>query len=219
LNTKYDSCKKFVSAITSPSVFVWVPGYRQIRWVGMPMLNTGSQYLSLKDGLIPTETRLRFRVTAPYKRYPLFAGQTPLDASDVSNIGNPKYNFTTKGLAPNDYTQTTDADALLDRIFVVPNPYKGQASGGNTYESNRLETKVKIINLPVQATINIYSLDGTLIRRIEKSNNEPSVSWDLYNQAGLPIASGMYLIHVNAYGKDKVIRWFGAMRPLDVTNN
>ncbi len=219
LNTKYDSCKKFVSAITSPSVFVWVPGYRQIRWVGIPMLNEGSQYLSLKDGLIPTETRLRFRVTAPYKKYPLFAGQTPLDPSDVSNIGNPKYNFTTKGLAPNDYTQTTDADALMDKIFVVPNPYKGQASGGNTYESNRLETKVKIINLPVQATINIYSLDGTLIRRIEKSNNEPSVSWDLYNQAGLPIASGMYLIHVSAYGKDKVIRWFGAMRPLDVTNN
>lgn len=219
LNTKYDSCKRFVNAITNPSIFVWVPGYRQIRWVGIPMLNEGSQYLSLKDGLIPTETRLRFRVMTPYKKYPLFAGQTPVDASDAINIGNPKYNFTTKGLAPNDYTKSTDADALMDRIFVVPNPYKGQASGGNTYESNRLETKVKIINLPVQATINIYSLDGTLVRRLEKSNNEPAISWDLYNQAGLPIASGMYLIHVNAYGKDRVIRWFGAMRPLDVTNN
>lgn len=219
LNSKYDSCKSFVKGILDPSLFRYIPAYRQIRWVGIPMLNTGSQYLSLKDGLIPTETRLRFRVYTPYKRYPLFAGQTPVDASDITNIGNPKYNFTTKGLAPNDYTKSTDADALMDRIFVVPNPYKGQASGGNTYESNRLETKVKIINLPVQATINIYSLDGTLVRRIEKSNNEPSVSWDLYNQAGLPIASGMYLIHVNAYGKDKVIRWFGAMRPLDVTNN
>jgi hypothetical protein len=122
-------------------------------------------------------------------------------------------------LSTTDYTKVTDADALMDRIFAVPNPYKGQASGGNSYESNRLETKIKIINLPKKATVNIYSLDGTLVRRLEKDNNDPALSWDLYNQAGLPIASGMYLIHVHAYGKDKVLRWFGAMRPLDVTNN
>lgn len=213
LNTKYDSCKAFVKGITASSKFTWIPAYRQIRWVGFPMLNFGSSYLSLKDGLIPTETRLRFRVNTPFKAYKLMEGQTAV------NNGFPMYNFSTKGLAASDYTQQTSADALMDKIFAVPNPYKGEASGGNTYEANRLETKIKIINLPEKATINIYSLDGTLIRRFEKANNDPSISWDLYNQAGLPIASGMYLIHVNAYGKDKVIRWFGAMRPLDVTNN
>jgi len=213
LNSKYDSCRSFAAGIVSSSPFVRVPALRQIRWVGFPMLNFGSSYLSLKDGLIPTETRLRFRVNTPYKPYKLMEGQVAV------NNRYPMYNFSTKGMAATDYTQQTSADALMDRIFAVPNPYKGQASGGNTYESNRLETKIKIINLPEKATINIYSLDGTLIRRFEKANNEPSISWDLYNQAGLPIASGMYLIHVNAYGKDKVIRWFGAMRPLDVTNN
>lgn len=215
LNTKYDSCKVFAKGIEggSANFFKTLPFYRQIRWVGIPTLNFGSKLLSLNDGLIPTETRLRFRVYTPYKKYKLIDGQTPV------NNQFPLYNFTTKGLAPNDYTKSSDADAMLDRIFAVPNPYKGQASGGNTYESNRLQTNIKIINLPVKATINIYSLDGTLVRRLEKDNNEPAITWDLYNQAGLPIASGMYLIHVNAYGKDKVIRWFGAMRPLDVTNN
>jgi len=34
----------------------------------------------------------------------------------------------------------------------------------------------------------------------------------------LPIASGMYLVHVNAEGiGEKIIRWFGAMRPIDIT--
>lgn len=213
LNTKYDSCKSFLSGIMNSSIFINIPAYRQLRWVGIPMLNQGSNYLSLRDGLIPTETRLRFRVNTPYKQYQLMPDQVAVNGQ------NPLYKFTTKGLAPTDYSGNTDADALMDRIFAVPNPYKGQASGGNSYESNRLETKIKIINLPVKATINIYSLDGTLIRRLEKDNNDPAVTWDLYNQAGLPIASGMYLIHVHAYGKDKVLRWFGAMRPLDVTNN
>lgn len=213
MNSKYDSCRSFVAGISSPSPFTYTPAYRQIRWVGFPMLNQGSSYLSLKDGLIPTETRLRFRVNTPYKSYKLMDGQVAM------NNKMPMYKFSTKGMAASDYSDKTNADALMDRIFAVPNPYKGEASGGNTYESNRLETKIKIINLPEKATINIYSLDGTLIRHFEKANNDPAVTWDLYNQAGLPIASGMYLIHVNAYGKDKVIRWFGAMRPLDVTNN
>lgn len=213
LNTKYDSCKAFIAGISNPSSFVFVHAYRQMRWVGIPMLHEGSKLLSLKDGLIPTETRLRFRVNTPYKPYKLMDGQV------AENNQNPLYKFSTKGLAPTDYTAKTDADALMDRIFAVPNPYKGQASGGGTYETNRLETKIKIINLPKQASINIYSLDGTLVRRLEKDNNDPAITWDLFNQAGLPIASGMYLIHVKAYGKDKVLRWFGAMRPLDVTNN
>lgn len=219
LNTKYDSCKNFVKEIVNPSLFRYIPAYRQIRWVGIPTLKEGYNLLSLKDGLIPTETRLRFRVNTPFKKAALLAGQVAVEPSDVNNIGNPKYQFSTKGLSPSSNDSKNAVDTLLDKIVAVPNPYNGQASGGNTYESNRLETKIKITNLPVTATINIYSLDGTLIRRLEKNNNEPSIAWDLFNNAGLPISSGMYIIHVHAYGKDKVIKWFGAMRPLDVTNN
>jgi hypothetical protein len=214
LNTKYDSCKVFAVGakdnFTSP--YIYKPILKAMRWVGIPMLNSGFSMLSPKDGFIPTETRMRFRVNTPYKQYKAMPNQT------IVNNRNPLYTFTTKGLAPTDWTQNTTADALLDKIFVVPNPYKGVATGGGSYESNRLETKVKIINLPVKASVNIYSLDGTLIRHLEKDNNDPALSWDLYNNAGLPIASGMYLIHVQAYGKDKVLKWFGAMRPLDVTN-
>lgn len=212
LNSKYDSCRSFVAGIRSAGINARVAAYRQQRWVGIPTLRAGAQLLSLKQGLIPTETRMRFRVNTPYKRYDAMPGQV------IKNDQKPVYGFSTKGLATEEYTAKTTADAMMDKIFAVPNPYKGEASGGNSYETNRLETKIKIINLPVKATIHIYAMDGTLVRKIEKNNNDPAVSWDLYNQAGLPIASGMYFIHVNAYGKDKVIRWFGAMRPIDATN-
>ena len=55
-----------------------------------------------------------------------------------------------------------------------------------------------------------------------------SIDWDLKNDFGIPIASGLYMIHVraklwdsdaNAYvEKDKVIKWFGALRPIDLDN-
>jgi hypothetical protein len=110
----------------------------------------------------------------------------------------------------------SDKQALLDKINAVPNPYYGYA---DYYESNRLDTRVKITNLPKRATVTIYSLDGTLIKRLEKDNpNQSFLEWDIRNNVGLPIASGMYLIHVKADGiGETVLKWFGAMRPLDIT--
>jgi hypothetical protein len=97
----------------------------------------------------------------------------------------------------------------------VPNPYYANSP---SYEANRLDTRVRIINLPQRATVTVYSLDGTLIRKIDKDNNQAYVDWDIRNAKGLPIASGMYLVHVNAEGiGEKIIRWFGAMRPIDIT--
>jgi len=43
--------------------------------------------------------------------------------------------------------------------------------------------------------------------------------WDLKNQSGIPIASGLYIIHVDAPGiGEKILKWFGVMRPLDLQN-
>ncbi len=209
LNSKYDECAQFKSDITSGSILVRNTAYKQFQWVGMPLLNDGFSLTSFDQGFIPTETRLRFRVQRPYANYP--EGETS------RNGGNPMYSFSTKNLAPVELYENpnADKDALLDKIHAVPNPYYGYVG----YEINRLDTRVRIINLPRRATVNVYSLDGSLISRIEKDNpNVSYVDWNLRNTKGLPIASGMYLIHVQAEGiGEKVIRWFGAMRPLDIT--
>jgi hypothetical protein len=177
------------------------------------MLNTGYHLTSLKDGLIPTTVRIKFRVDRPYAQY------TPnfVPASSLRNGGNPLYSFSTADLAPTPLSDNPNADknALLDRIHVVPNPYYAYAG----YELNRLDSRVRINNLPTNATISIYSLDGALIRRLTKENpNVSYLDWDIRNEKGLPIASGMYLIHIDAKGiGETVIKWFGAMRPLDLT--
>lgn len=209
LNSKYDECASFLAKYNGEPI-TKNEAYRPFMYTHYPLLNKGYSFKSLKDGLIPTETRIKIRVTRPYAKY----------ETDVNeNNGLPYYTFSTAGQAPTPLSDNPNADkqTLLDRIHVVPNPYYGYAG----YELNRLDTRVRIVNLPPKATISIYSLDGALINKIEKDNaNVSYVDWNIRNFKGLPIASGMYLVHVKAEGiGETVIKWFGAMRPIDITNN
>lgn len=212
MNTRYDSCSSFLKLYNSGALGK-NSAMKTIQWVGLPLMNPGYQLRSLNDGLIPTDATLRFRVDRPYAKY-----NAPLQdtvSNPNKNFGRPRYSFSTDGLQPTPLSETTgDKSALLDRIHVVPNPYYGYAG----YEQNRLDSRVRIINLPKRATISIYSVDGALIKRLEKDNpNVSYIDWDIRNVKGLPIASGLYLIHVDAQGVgETVIKWFGAMRPLDI---
>lgn len=209
MGTKYDGCAAFAATFTN-SVQNTI-AFQQFRWTGIPTLAPGQSYASLSAGIIPTETRLRLRVTRPYA-----IDKLGIPDNQLRNGGNPLYSFTTKGLSPTPLSDNPDVDkqALLDQIHAVPNPYYGYTA----YEQNRLDTRIRIINLPRTVSISIYSLDGSLIRRLSKDNpNVSYVDWDLRNAKGLPIASGMYLIHVNAEGiGETVLRWFGSMRPTDI---
>ena len=229
LGTQYDSDKTFVANLNNVNVGVLVGhtnsnysdtamrrAYQNVEWVGVPILNPALSFKPLNEGLIPTKTTLRFRVTRPYAPYQA-VNPAAVGAVAVSSITptNPYYTFSTKNLAPSPLSDNTNTKGLLSNIYAVPNPYYGYSG----YEANRFSTDVRIINLPAQVNINIYTLDGSLIRTLTK--NDPSTSyidWDIRNSAGLPIASGMYLIDVQAYGiGETVIKWFGATRPIDVT--
>ena len=106
----------------------------------------------------------------------------------------------------------TESD--LDLITVVPNPYYAYS----TYEANALTNTVKITNLPTNCVVTIYNIAGTKIRQFKKDNDDPSVEWDLTNFASTPVASGFYLIHVkdNTSGGERTIKFFGAMRQIDL---
>jgi hypothetical protein len=213
-NSKYDGGASWMKGIEDIDQGVPPTFFNTVQWVGLPTLLGNAKLLPLNEGLIPTETRIRLRVSRPYANYVADPAQT------LRNNGFPLYGFSTKSLAPksledSDNKWHNDKQALLDQIMVSPNPYYG-ATG---YENNRLDTRVRIINLPRKATIRIYSTDGTLIRTLTKDNpNQSYVDWDTRNAKGLAIASGMYLVHVNADGiGETIIRWFGAMRPVDIT--
>ena len=76
-----------------------------------------------------------------------------------------------------------------------------------------------IINLPQSCTISIYTVSGTLVRKFRKDNDLTYLDWDLRNASNIPIAGGVYICHVDVPGVgEKVIKWFGAMRPIDLQN-
>ena len=128
------------------------------------------------------------------------------------NNFNPVYEFNTKDLVS--VTENNDqAKSALDLINVVPNPYYGYSE----YELSQLDNRIKITNLPKEAKIRIYTVSGTLIKTIKKSDDLTSADWDLKNDHGIPVASGLYIIHVDADGiGEKILKWFGVLRPIDL---
>jgi hypothetical protein len=151
---------------------------------------------------IPTEAKVEIRVQSPFGRTKAIA----------ANKGNPLYEFdlTDFSVVTGDRAVATSA---LDNIRVVPNPYYGSSG----YEDGQLDNIVKITNLPRRCEINIFMPNGTLVRSLSKDNSLTYIEWDLKNDFNVPIASGIYMIHIDAgpIGQ-KVVKWMGSLRPIDL---
>lgn len=209
---QYDECAFVRDKISSPASRNAV--YRSIAWVGSGLMKPGMHMLSPQQGLVPSEMRLRMNVNKPYFIYAQpFANYTPA-IEPHRNGGLPLYTFNTG--ENQTLTQVHDvAVSGLDLISVVPNPY--YAFSG--YETGRLDNRVKFINLPKQCTISIYTVSGTLVRKYRKDNDLTYLDWDLKNTYNVPIAGGTYICHIEAPGLgEKVIKWFGVARPVDLQN-
>ena len=181
--------------------------YQMVEWIGMPMGIEGMEWLP--EG---NDCRIRIRIAKPYAPGYGYQLQTENEDLMINNL-NPKYKFTIDGWDPihNDEVKT---ESDLDLITVVPNPYYAYDS----YEGNALTNRVKIANLPEKCVVSIYTLSGTKVRQFRKDNDSPNIDWDLTNYAGTPIASGFYLIHIKdlTSGGERVIKFFGAMRMVDL---
>lgn len=211
---QYDEGQWMMGKFNANSVPELTRVYRAVNWVGSAACIPGTSLLSMADGLIPTETRVVLRVNKPYTTYvEPYAGYTPTIAPTRNN-GLPLYGFSTTGAATQ-VQQNDVAVSALDLINVVPNPY--YAFSG--YETSRLDNRVKFINLPKDCTISIYNVSGTLVRKFNKGSELTYLDWDLRNQVNVPIAGGVYICHIDAPGiGEKVIKWFGVMRPVDLQN-
>lgn len=100
----------------------------------------------------------------------------------------------------------TGVDSLLtasvDEINVFPNPYIGYSK----LETSRSQKFVTFTHLPERATIRIFDLAGTIVRVIEHDSPSQFERWDLTNQDNVPVASGVYLVHVETEYGDKVLK-------------
>lgn len=178
--------------------------YSQIMYVGMPMPVKGQNWLS-------NEATIRIRVAKPYARHHSTIPLEVVNPGMFVNRGYPAYSFSTKELAA-ERRNPSKLEKDLDMITVVPNPYYAYSS----YERNALDNRIKITNLPETCVITIYNMSGTKIRQFKKDEPKTSIDWDLKNFAGVPISSGIYLIHIKAPEGERIIKWFGTMRPIDL---
>jgi len=160
---------------------------------------------------VRSNLKLRFRVVGQYAVDVL---DLAIPESVSENLNMPMYEFNTESIATL-RGDTKTAVAALDLIRVVPNPYYGYSS----YERNQLANIVKITNLPDNCKVSIYSLNGNLVRRFTKDNRQTYLEWDIKNQYGIPIASGVYIFHIDAPEiGEKILKWFGALRPQDLNS-
>ncbi|MCD6331901.1 MAG: hypothetical protein J7L89_01370, partial [Bacteroidales bacterium] len=159
---------------------------------------------------VKNELKVRLRTVGQYSRN-VWADAKP--DSLALNENKPMYEFSTRDLAVGRAPSNVIKSITLDAIKVVPNPYYGYSA----YERSQVDNYVKIINLPKTCTISIYTLNGNLIRRFTKDTDQTWLDWNIKNQYGIPISGGLYILHIQAPGLgEKIIKWFGALRPQDL---
>jgi hypothetical protein len=117
------------------------------------------------------------------------------------NYANPiqanvdEFSFSTKA---NVSTSSNDVSGVM----IYPNPYYGF----HELETSRKDKYVSFNHLPQEATIDIYTMGGTYVCRIEKNDASQFAKWDLNNQYGYPVASGLYIVRVISGDEEKILK-------------
>jgi len=128
---------------------------------------------------------------------------TLFDNGDIARINfhNPiqpgvdRYRFRATGTETLTNRQTQNQ---LDQVNVFPNPYFGYHSE----EQHSFDRRVYFTHLGVgKTTIRIFNLSGDPVQTIRTSilseaTSNRRVLWDLTNDAGKYVASGLYIVHI-----------------------
>jgi hypothetical protein len=205
LRGKLDRLNEVLSAAEKGSMnSTYREVWKSCMWVMEPILAKDQTLLS-------SDVKISARVNRPYDERIV----------DGENLGFPLYGFSF-----DNPSITSDGDRLIsviDNINVVPNPYYAYSE----YETGKRDNRVKITNLPERCKVNIFNMQGALVRSFVKDDPLTSIDWDLKNHAAIPISGGMYIIHItisipdengNMVEYEKIIKWYGALRQPDLDN-
>lgn len=142
---------------------------------------------------------------------------------DKLTVGIDKYPYTDK----DNYTFTTRTGGALtndelknnfDKVNVFPNPlfaYNPQTSYNSRVKAD--DPFVTFSHLPEDAKVSIYSLSGSLLRTLDSfdkaSPSSQFLRWDLKNESGLRVASGLYIALVESVKYGQKILKFSVILP------
>ena len=210
--TVYDECQSIIDFYSLPHPVIHDDMHNVMTnlsaiWASMSFMAEGTEMAGEMKNIPPSELTVRLRVKTPYEVF----------TATNENQSYPLYTFSMDEFVPT--KEDADlANAALDMINIVPNPYYAYAD----YEVIEVDNVIKITNLPPKCEIKIYSIDGRFVRGydiaqeynvrakngISRTSNlgskdiedqiVTSYDWDLKNTAGVPVGSGVYLVHVVA---------------------
>ena len=72
--------------------------------------------------------------------------------------------------------------------------------------------RMMVAGLPAEATVQILSAQGTPVKALEERDGDGGIAWDLRDEQGVPVPSGVYLVRVEAPGERAVLRKAAVIR-------
>ena len=120
----------------------------------------------------------------------VFGPQLPLPFTAPGTAVQLQFNVTNQLL-------TADAAAVA-KVHTVPDPYYVTSA----FENSINNKDIQFVNVPVGATIRIYSSSGVLLRVLQNNTTVFSgiVHWNVRNRTNQFVASGVYFYNVEAAG-------------------
>jgi len=97
----------------------------------------------------------------------------------------------------------------MSLINVFPNPYFAH----NKAEYSQYLRFVTFSHLPQIATIRIFAISGEQVRIIYHNDSSTFQQWDLRNENGLPVASGIYIAYIEVPGAGNRILKLAIIQP------
>ena len=166
---------------TGAPIWILLADFDQVDDVGA---NTDLQYQFVDDDIV-LGTGYYYAVTA-YDR----------GASGIGTLESRKLSQFVEAEGP--------AANSADDVYVVPNPYVGSEIWNHVITFNEpFEDKLVFMNLPAEATINIYTLAGDHVITLNHADGS-SESWDLISRNQQMVTSGIYLYAVEASSGKKI---------------
>jgi len=127
----------------------------------------------------------------------------------ISYVLTERDTFYYKSKSRSDALTTDERKKMIERINVYPNPYFEWENPRDYLPS--YQSFITFSNLPEEVTIKIYSLSGIHVRTLNETDKQnvssPFLNWDLKNERGNKVSSGMYIAWVSSEYGEKVLKF------------
>jgi len=113
--------------------------------------------------------------------------------TNKTNQLNDEFTFTAPKVA------STDIAADVQKVNIFPNPYMGYHDLEGTDSVLPLPKYVTFNHLPVsgEVTFRVFNMAGTMVSNFMKTSTTQYQQWDMRNSDNFPLASGVYIIHID----------------------